>query len=464
MIWKKFSAIAALTLWSGMVLSGEAQAETVRDAVQHLINSNPDIRAAAHNRLAREQEVKQARAGYFPTLDFESGAGKDYVDKPFDDDLDPWQVRIGARQNLFAGLGTMNEVDRQKARVQSQAYVVQSTAENTALKAVDVYLEVLKNQTLVDLARENLTLHERISDQIRLRSESGVDRRADMDQIQSRLNLARSNVVVTEQNLLDAETNYLAMIGHEPGPMSRPEIPADLMPANLQEAERVALASHPQLKSANADVHARQEQDEVAKSPFLPTVDFEVDKIWEEDTNYSSYYDNNNEREDLRLFLRLRYNLFNGFKDTARKQETVELINETREIRNHTHRQVVESTRLAWRAREAANKKIDYLRQRQQFAQATADAYTKQWNIGQRTLLDVLDAEAERIDASRQLTVAEYDGLYAQYRILNGTGRLLPALQLRMPSEAEADEEAMAKAQRDSEESTQISVQELKVN
>lgn len=464
MIRKQFGTIAALTLWSGLAFAPGVGAETVQDAVKHLINSNPDVRAAAHNRLARDQEVKQARSGYFPTLDFESGAGKDYVDKPFDDDLDPWQVRIGARQNLFTGLATMNEVDRQKARVQSQAYVVQSTAENTALKAIDVYLEVLKNQAIVDLARENLTLHERISDQIRLRSESGVDRRADMDQIQSRLNLARSNVVVSEQNLLDAETNYLAVIGHEPGPMNRPTIPGDLMPANLQEAERIALAGHPQLRSANADVEARKEQDEVAMGPFMPIVDFEVDKIWEEDTNYSSYYDNNNEREDLRLFLRLRYNLFNGFKDTARKQETVEQINEAREIRNHTHRQVVESIRLAWRAREAASKKIDYLRQRQQFAKATADAYTKQWNIGQRTLLDVLDAEAERIDASRQLTVAEYDGLYAQYRILNGTGRLLPALQLQMPEEAVADEEATAKAQRDAEESTRISVQELKLN
>ncbi len=461
---KQFGTIAALTLWSGMALSPGVQAETVQDAVRHMINSNPDVRAVAHNRLAREQEVKQARSGYFPTLDFESGAGKDYVEKPFEEDLDPWQVRIGARQNIFAGLATMNEVDRQKARVQSQAYVVQSTAENTALKAVEVYLEVLKSEAIAELAKENMTLHERISDQIKLRSESGVDRRADMDQIQSRLNLARSNVVVSEQNLLDAQTNYLAIVGHQPRSLSRPEIPADLLPPSLLEAERISLTSHPQLKSANADVVARKEQDEVAKSPFLPIIDFEVDQIYEEDTNYSSYYDNNNEREDLRLFLRLRYNLFNGWKDTSRKQETVELINEAREIRNHTHRQVIESIRLSWRACEAAKKKIDYLRQRQQFAKATADAYTKQWNIGERTLLDVLDAEAERIDSARQLTTAEYEGLYSQYRILNSAGRLIPALQLQMPREGEADEEKTAKSQQEAEDSVRIQVQELKYN
>jgi adhesin transport system outer membrane protein len=195
----------------------------------------------------------------------------------------------------------------------------------------------------------------------------------------------------------------------------------------------------------------------------MPTVDFEVDQLYEEDTNYSSYYDEDKEREDLRLFLRLRYNLFNGWKDVARKQETFELVNEAQEIRNHTHRQVIESIRLSWRAHEAAKKKVEYLRQRQQFAAATASAYTKQWNIGERTLLDVLDAEAERIDAARQLTTAEYEGLYAHFRVLNGTGRLIPALQLAWPKEGAVDEEdAPARVEEPQPEPTRVSLHTTK--
>ena len=317
---KRFHLFAALSLLGSFALCPAAPAETLQEAVQRTIESNPDVRAVAHNRLARDQEVKQARSGFFPTADLEAGAGKDYVEKPFDDDLEPWQVRLGLRQNLFTGFATMNEVDRQKARVQSGAWEVRSTTDNTALKTSEVYLEVLKNEAILALARENLTLHERIADQIRLRSESGVDRRADNDQIQSRLNLARSNVVVTEQNLLDAQTNYLAVVSHMPAQLSRPEIDEHLLPASLEEAEEQALAAHPQLRSANADIEARRKQDEVAKSPFMPTVDFELDQLYEEDTNYSSYYDEDKEREDLRLFLRLRYNLFNGWKDVARKR------------------------------------------------------------------------------------------------------------------------------------------------
>ena len=431
---KKYCTVLALLLASGLQAGQMTYAQTLQEAVNQIITTNPDVRSVAHNRLARDEEVRQARAGYFPTLDFEAGVGRDYVDKPFNDDISPQQVRIGLRQNIFAGLSTMNEVARQKARVESEAYVVRNTADSTALKAVSVYLEVLKNEAIVDLAQENLTLHQRITDQIKLRSESGVDRLADMDQIQSRLNLALSNVVVAEQGLLDAQANYNAVIGNPPSQLTRPDNPAPLLPPSLEEAERLAIANHPQLKSAMADLEARRKQDEVAKSPFMPIIDLEADKVWEQDTYLSDYYDGD-KREDLRIFLRLRYNLFNGWKDDARKSETLHLINEAREIKNHTNRQVVESTRLSWQAYEASLKRINYLRHRMQFAASTASAYTKQWNIGQRTLLDVLDAEAERIDSARQLVTAENDALYAEYRILNSIGKLIPSLDLQWPEE-----------------------------
>jgi adhesin transport system outer membrane protein len=447
MMTKKFHTILALTFLGGIALAPASYSETIQDAVKTMIETNPDVLSASHNRLAKDEAIRQARAGYFPTLDVEAGAGKDWWRKPIDGDTSPQQIRIGVRQNIFAGFSTLNEVDRQKASAKSQAYVVQSTTENTALKTANVYLEVLKNEALVKLAQENLTLHQRISDQIKLRSESGVDRKADMDQVQSRLSLAQSNVIVTEQGLSDAQTNYYAVVGHLPMQLSRPESPEALLPPNLEKAQQTALAAHPQFKSAVADLEARNAQSEVAKSPFLPIVDFELDKIWAKDTdttvlaNASSPY---TEQDDVRAFVRLRYNLFNGWRDEARKTETIHLVNEAREIKNHTYRQVVESIQLSWQAHEATKKRIKYLQQRVQFATATADAYTKQWNIGQRTLLDVLDAQAEQIDASRQLTTAEYDNLYAQYRILNGTGALLTALKLKAPKEGHVEDSAPA--------------------
>lgn len=412
-------------------------AETLQEAVKSVVERHPDVRSAAHNRLARDKEVVQARSGYFPQLNVEAGAGYDDVKKPIDDELNPWEARISLRQNLFAGFSTMNEVARQKARVKSQAFLTQSSAENTALETIKTYLEVLKNQEYKALADENLVLHERIGDQIGLRSESGVGRGADQSQIQSRLGLARSNVIVTEQNLIDAQTNYQALVGHAPANLSVPQSMVELLPKSLSDAERRAITDHPTLKSAIADLKARFKQDEVAKSTFWPIIDFEIDKIFEDETSYS--YD---EREDLRLFLRLRYNLFNGWKDKARKEETEELIREAIEIKNHTFRQVIESIRLSWQAFQSANRRIAYLKERLQYSTSTANAYTQQWNINERTLLDVLDAEAERIDAARQLVTAEFDGLYSHYRLLNGMGKLIPSLGLNLPDESIVDEDS----------------------
>ena len=414
--------------------TGSTLAQTLQDAVRATVETNPDIRAAAYNRLARDEEVRQARADYFPQVEISGGIGTDDVNEPFDDTLSPQELRISLRQNLFAGLATKNETERQQARVKSEAYVVRATSENSALKTSKAYLDVLRHQALLDLAKENLLIHQQIGDQITLRSRSGVGRRSDMDQVNSRIRLAQANVVAAEQNLADARTNYQAVVGLMPDNLIRPELPLELLPASLDEAREAALASHPTLQSARADLDARKAQDAVARSPFMPTVDLEVDQVWEDEYNYSY-----SKREDLRALVRLRYNLFNGWRDQARKAETVHLIKEARQIRNHTRRQVQESIRLSWMAYRAASSRLPYLEQRVQFATATAKSYHQQWNIGKRTLLDVLDAEAERIDARMQYIDTDFNLLYAGYRVLNGMGRLVQALNVEMPVEARVD-------------------------
>lgn len=412
------------------------QAETLQEAVQYMLGSNPDILTLRHNRLARDQEVKQARSGYFPELNLGAGAGKNEVYEPFDDTLSPYELTLGLRQNVFAGLSTKNEVARQEARVRSQAYLLQATSENFTLRAAEVYFQVLRHKELLALAEENLLIHQRIADQIELRSESGISRKSDIDQARSRLLLAESNLILAETNLLDAETNYQAVIGHMPHMLTMPESFDDLLPASQEIASHQAIKAHPQLKSAKADLEARHAQNEVAKSPFMPIIDLEVDRIWTDDYGYT--YDN---RDNLIGMVRLRYNFFKGWNDTARKAETLELINEAREIRNHTQRQVVESIRLSWMAYQAAIKRIEYQKLRVTATQNTAAAYTEQWNIGSRTLLDVLDSEAERIDAQQDYVNAIYDRHYSQYRILNGMGTLVHALHLEWPKESFVDEE-----------------------
>lgn len=413
-----------------------SQAETLQEAIKYTIDTNPDIRAGAYNRLARDQEVRQAFSAYYPSFNVIGGIGYLDAEEPVEGEFDPREITLSLRQNVFTGLATKNEVERQESRVRSQAYRIRSISDNTALRTSEVYLDVLRTQELNELAKENLAIHERIADQIKLRSESGLDRKSDIEQVSSRLNLAKSNVVITETNLIDAHTNYLAVVGHLPENLAKPEPPDSSMPVSLEEAEQMALNVHPALKGADADLDARKSQEKVAKAPYWPIVDIEVDKNWAEESSYS--YE---KQDDFIAMLRLRYNLFHGFRDQARKIETKHLVSEALETRNNTHRQVIEGMRLSWMAYKSVQDRVQYLRERVANATATANSYTKQWNIGQRTLLDVLDTEAEQINAKQDLIKAEYDGLYAQYRILNSMGKLVPSLGAQWPEEAVVDEE-----------------------
>lgn len=411
------------------------QAETLEQAVAQMVKSNPEVRSSVYNVLGRNEEVKQARSGYLPTLDFSAGYGIQELQEPIEDTLHPQVYTLSLRQNLFRGFADINEVKRQEARVRSQAYRIQGTSDYVALRTSEVYLNVLRHQELLELAQENLQNHLRIADQIKLRSESGVSTTADSDQVDGRVALAQANVVVARTNLVDAENNYFAVVGHLPLSLSKPAAPEGVIPATLEEAEKLAVQSHPILKTAAEDLEARHKQHEVAAAPYWPDLDLEVEQNWEED------FDVEGEEDNLIVMLRLRYNLFNGFKDSARRAETAHLIGEAREIRNNTERQVIESIRLSWMAYRAVLDRKGYLQQRVNSTQATADSYAQQFNFGKRTLLDVLDTEAEVIDAKQAMVNAEYDGLYSQYRIINGLGSLVVSLGVELPEESIVDQE-----------------------
>lgn len=429
----KISKSLAVLMVGGVVLSGGiSQAETLNEAVQHVLKTNPNLSASVYKRKAIDQEVNQAKSGYLPKVDFSYSVGVDKNFEPVNESLSVKKNNLSLRQNIFNGFITDNEVKRHTARVNSEAYRLQGNSEHTALAVASVYLNVLRHEELNKLAQENLEIHQRIYDQIKLRSESGVDQKANLDQVDGRLALAKTNVVITEINVADAKTNYQSVVGRLPENLSKPASLVSNLPAAMDEAQNMAVEKHPTLKSAMADLEATKAQDGTAKGAYYPVVDLEVDKNWDTNTDNTLGY-----KEDLQAMLRVRFNLFSGLKDKSRIAETAELMNEATAIKNNTQREVVESIRLSWMAHEASQRKISLLEKYVESASSTAEAFTKQWNLGKRTMLDVLDTEAEAINAKQDLLNAKYDALYAQYRILSGMGSMVHTLKMEWPAETE---------------------------
>ncbi|PHS33575.1 MAG: type I secretion protein TolC [Methylophaga sp.] len=406
-------------------------AETLVEAVEEVINSNPNVLASINERQAAAEEIKQAQAGYLPTLDLAIGTGWEMTDSPatrgevhFNRD----EASLQLRQMIFDGMETKNEVRRLTARTDSRAYNIMGTSEDKALEAIEAYLNVLRRQHLVDLAITNLEAHDRTHDQINLRSEYGVGRKADEDQSSGRLALAKANLIAEQSNQIDAETIYLRVVGIVAEDLTDPDSPRSLIPETLDEAIALALEGHPTLKSAMADVESSNAQYDTAKSPFFPRVDFELGTTTNNDIDGV-----NGTNKDITAMFRLRYNLLNGGRDSARREETAYLINQATEIRNNTHRQVEQSMRLSWNALKTVDMQREYFEIHVKASKRSRDAYQQQFNLGQRTLLDLLDSENEVFVASQDYVNSQYDEYIALYRILNSMGVLLPSLNVELP-------------------------------
>jgi adhesin transport system outer membrane protein len=417
---------------------GIANADTLQEAVDATVKTNPDVLAATHERQAVSKEVDQAKAGYYPTLDLAVGTGWEMTDNPStrasgrgEVHLNRDEASLNLRQMLFDGFETPNEVDRQEARTNSRAFGVFSAAENTALDAVLAYHNVLRQQKLVELAQTNLEAHQRTHDQIMLRAERGVGRKADMEQSLGRLALAEANLKSEQANLRDAETAYIRVVGMPPSSLSLPDSPISMLPASVDEAIATAIENHPTLRLANYDVESAQAQHATAKAPFYPDLHFELGTRADHDIDGQEGKD-----KDITAMLRLRYNLYNGGRDSARREETAFLINQAAEIRNNTHRQVEESVRLSWNAWQTLNAQMPAREQHVQSSEKARDAYQQQFSLGQRTLLDLLDSENEVFRARTALVNTKYDELYAMYRILNSMGMLLQGLNVELPEAA----------------------------
>ena len=440
---KKSFKINMLVCAVALATSAWASAETLKEVVQLAVETNPQIGSVAKRKDAADAAISAARGGYLPKLDFLYGAGTERSQNSSTAPLvgaanflrlHRHQEGMVLNQMLFDGMGTRAEVERRRAISDATAYRVYATAEEIALQAIDAYIDVLKNKDLVSYAKENLSAHQRTFDQVKLRSDKGVGRRADLEQIEARTALASANVSSAESSLRDAEIAFLKVVGRNPINLTDAPDPKNI-PSTVDAAVKTGLANHPTLKSSQSDIEQASAQREHARSFWFPRLEFEA-----------SYTNNRNldgvagPNRDRLLMLYLKWNLFRGGFDYHRLKETALQIDEATEISRNTTRQVENAVRLAYNAYATARDRIPSLDRYVKSSNATRAAYAQQFAIGQRTLLDLLDAENEYFTARSTEATGKYIQLSAKYRILNAMGQLLATLEVKGPDQAAISE------------------------
>jgi len=459
------SLIAALLILCPFTI---ANAETLREAIEYTLSTAPDVMIPKKSRLATDELVKQARAGYFPKLDIALGYGREKSVNPTiktegrdSRTLTREETAIILRQNIFQGFATKNEVKRRKAQVNSAAYDVNDTIQDIALRVTEVYLGVLENRELLKIAKNNLEAHKRTYSMISKRTESGLARQSDLVQVKGRLALARANMQSAQGNLIDAETNYLRTVGKRPGKLVKPKMDDDMLPKSDEESVQMALDNHPTLKSAKYDIDETHAQRGAARSKFWPQLDFELS------TSHNHHLDGvKGSNNDYLAMLKLNYNIFNGGADRARVQETAYQIEEATEIQNRTYRQVIENMKLSWNSLVTSRIRLVNLKIHAQSSRSTVISYRKQFTLGQRTLLDLLDSENEHFESQVSYVGGLYTESFSKMRVFNAMGKLSDAYGVVMPDEAMRiwlNGEGRADAKAEEEEDEDVSTEPPKV-
>lgn len=437
-----FPKFLPVSILSAAVLTANAQADTLLDSINQTLATNPEILIRTTEADARMDEITQAKAGYLPSVDFTAGIGYENSRNSTTigafnvgdaDSKDQARTRrdasLIARQMLFDGFAVGSEVDRQRARQASAAQEVCSVASNTALQVTQAYINVMRQQSIVELMQANSAEHERVVELIEKQGRKGRSNEADVAQAQSRLVLARANEISSESVLRDVKTQYQRLVGNLPASYTLPQVPAGT-PVSLDAALKLGTEIHPVMKLASADVQAAEAQYEASKSAFMPRFELEVGANWNTDANGGK-----GDTYSHVAKVNMTYNLYNGGGDKARRSQTSKLVNEAIEVRNRARRQVEEEIRLAWVAIDYGSQRLRPLEEHVVQAGKSRELYDKQFLMGSRTLMDLLDSQNEYTSARQSEINARYDLLFNQFRLLNSTGSLLTEMDASLPVE-----------------------------
>jgi adhesin transport system outer membrane protein len=332
-----------------------------------------------------------------------------------------WNNELVLRQMIFDGFATSSEVNRLGHAQRVRYYELQSAMQNTTLEFMRSYLDTLRYRQLSDYAKTNYVTHKQLYDRIKERVDAGVARRVDLEQATGRLALAEANLLTEMTNLHDVTTRMQRILGElPPSTLEQPEFYSAGAEPTAADALKVAYLKNPDLLSTMEDIQATQAEVKTKQAKYLPRLDLQARK----NLHASSDGRNSTNAADV-LELTANFNLFNGFSDKAAISQTLEKLNVSNDLRDKACVDTRQIVSIAYNDITQLKEQLTYRDTHQKSIENAREAYRKQFEIGQRTLLDLLDTENEYFQAKRAYTNTDYDVQTAYARLYAGQGELL---------------------------------------
>ena len=404
--------------------AGAQSNEALKAAAQKAIGANPEVTARFNAYRAAADAVTAARGGYYPRLDLSASVGRDRdtlsTRTPETQSLNRSGVALSLSQLLWDGLATQNEVGRLGHEKLARYFEVLDVTEQTALETTRAYYDVLRYRRLVQLAEDSYVQHKSAFNQIQSRFKAGVGRGVDLEQAGARLALAESNLSTEVANLHDVSARYQRIVGEAP-PKSLP-LPALFkqgVPTSATEASAEAVRRSAAISASVEMLRSARAQASVRESAYQPKVEARVRSGGGK--NFDGVRD---QSRDSSAEIVLNWNLFNGGADRARIRQQANLVNQAADMRDKTCRDARQVVAIAYNDTRKLADQLLYLDRNTLAIEKARDAYRQQFDIGQRSLLDLLNSENELYTAKRSYANAEYDLGIAYARTQAAVNRL----------------------------------------
>ena len=444
--WRRLRALClSAGLVAAAVAGGQARADTLAEAMASAYLGNPVLQGERARQRATDEEVPQALSGWRPTVIVRGDGGYEWgrstverrLPPPADDvtvtdtssaDNTPARFSIGLSQPIFRGFRTVSETARAEANVAAGQQDLLAVEQQVLLDATAAYMDVLRDREIVTLRQRNV---EALGEQFRgadARFSVGEITRTDVELARARQSLAEAELAVVRANLAAAAPIYVQVVGHAPGTLRYPPIPA-LVPSSLEQALALANRLSPEILAAAFNAEAARHQIDFVQADLLPRVSLEA----EFRASHEPIRGVLNSQAGSVLGV-LEVPLYQAGRVSSQVREAKQVASQRRIEIIEAGRAVREAVVSTWNIFVSSADTIKSLQAQVEANQLALEGVTQEALVGTRTTLDVLDAEQELVLSQVALANARRDRIVAAYQLVAATGRLTaPNLALAVP-------------------------------
>ena len=420
-------ATCAVAVLLGFTASAAWSANyTIKASVESTLQYHRQLKSIQENRQAAVHDVRRAQAGWLPSLDASAGTGGSYSSdngtRGTGRDRQMYgtsNVGVTLTQPLWDGLATKHRVNIAEFQLTSLDFRVVDNATTLALDAIIAHANVVMRRQLLQYAHENVKQHQNILDAQHERASSGTITVADVDQVQGRLARSRSQLAEAQGNLRQSEENYFRVTGN---PVS-PNLESPFMPSNMFAGPEgcfdTAQKYNPKLLAYFEDTKRASSAQALATSAYQPTVNVEAR------ANGAEGGPNGAWTNSADAMLVMRWNLYNGGADLAGERVAAAQYRQSREDAFNLNDTLKQEVYNAWTQYTTAIELEKFYSVAIDYNIRTRNGFMEQFLIGQRSLLDVLDASSEYFNSSTQYAIAKTNRHISAYTMYALSGGLL---------------------------------------